>query len=130
MTRYAKNTPVSVTQTRADIQAVIARFNCTFDGFVNEPFRCIVCFRGWGRFVRFVVPIRTRIDPQIERELWRGVFAGIKGRLINVKDGVATFEEAFYAHLVTESGKRVYEELKPKLKALPPGPGHNIEPVT
>src|SRR4029453_10050227 len=125
MARYAKNSKVTVDQSRADIQSVVARFGCHFDGFVHETFRSIVCFRGHGRWVRFVVPIKTKNDPQIEPELWGGVLAGIKGRLINVKDGVETFEEAFYAHLVTETGKRVFEEAKPKLKALTPGLGHN-----
>jgi len=127
MARFAKNTQVPVNQTRGEIQAIVARFGCQFDAFVDESFRSIVCFRGFGRWVRFVVPIKTKIDPQTERELWRGVLLGIKGRLVNVKDGVETFEEAFYAHLVTESGKRVYEEVKPKLMALPPGIGHNKE---
>jgi hypothetical protein len=118
--RYAKGTSVEVDSSRGDIQSTIARFDCHFDGFVDERFRSIVCFRGYGRWVRFVVPIKANIDDQRKRELWRGVLAGIKGRLVNVKDGVEAFEEAFYAHLVTETGKRVFEEeAKPKLKGLP-----------
>src|SRR5215831_6482633 len=100
MTQYAKNTKVGVMQTRGEIQAVIARFGGQFDGFVDESFRSIVCFRSHGRWVRFVVPVQSRINPQRERELWRGVLVGIKGRLINVQDGVETFEEAFFAHIV------------------------------
>jgi hypothetical protein len=116
---YAKATNVSVQQSRADIQSVLARFGAVFDGYVDEPGRVIVNFHGHNRWVRFVIHPPPRIDPQGERALWRALYLGIKGKLVCVAEGIETFEQAFYAHLVTQDDQILSEGYKPPLKTLP-----------
>lgn len=120
MGTYAKNTSVTIEQSRADIQSVLARFGAHFEGFVDEPGRVIVMFHGKRSWVQFKLslPVGPHLDQQ-RRELWRALYLGIKGKLVCVASGIETFEQAFYAHLVMESGKTVSEELQPALKQLP-----------
>jgi hypothetical protein len=120
--KYAKGTSVSVQQSRADIQSVLARFGAVFDGFVDEPGRVIVMFHGHNRWVRFVLRLSHGLDVQTECELWRALFLGIKGKLVCVASGIETFEQAFYAHLVTEDDQILSEKYRPALKQIPPRP--------
>jgi hypothetical protein len=119
MSKYAKGTSVTVTQSHADIQSILARFGAVFDGFVKEPGREIVMFHGKLRYVHFVLWLRQPMTDQVERELWRALFLGIKGNLVNIASGIETFEQAFYAHLVTEDGKILSEKYRPALKNVP-----------
>jgi hypothetical protein len=114
MSKYAKRTSVSVVRSRADIENIIDRFDCVFDGWVIEPGRVIVNFHGYGYCVRWVLDIPALLDEQSERELWRAMLIAIKGNLVSVKSGVVQFKMVFHAFLVTED-----DEILSNVKYLP-----------
>jgi hypothetical protein len=119
MAKYARGTSVSITQSKADIQSVLARFNCIFDGIHEEPGRAICLFHGHNRSVRFVLWLPMGLPDQQQRELWRALHLGIKGKLVCVASRIESFEQAFWAHIVTETGETVYEsKTKPQLRQL------------
>lgn len=65
-----------------------------------------------------------------ERRCWRCLLLAVKAKLEIVASGIATFEEEFLAHIVTETGQTVYERIRfagdngmRLLSAAPPGEG-------
>jgi len=55
--------------------------------------------------------LRLCIDAE-ERRLWRCLLLAIKAKLEIVASGIATFEEEFLAHVVTDNGLTVYERIR------------------
>lgn len=118
---YAKNTSVSVNQSRADIQSVLARFGANTFGFAVEPGRALVTFSMHSRRVRFVLPLPEGPGDKVAREQrqrWRALLLAIKSKLVSVENRIETFEEAFLAHVIMDDGATVYEKMKTTL-ALP-----------
>ena len=54
---YASRTSVSVKQSKADIELVLARYGADTFGFAVEPGRALVTFSANRRRVRFVLPL-------------------------------------------------------------------------
>ena len=56
------------------------------------------------------------------RRRWRCLLITIKAKLECIETGIETFEEAFLAHIVTETGQTIYQRLQtdPKVKLLGP----------
>jgi hypothetical protein len=103
--RFAERTKVSVTQTRADIEATLSRYGCDSFAFSIEPARAVLVFKAEDRQVRFTLPLG---DKEIDRKrAWRALFLCLKARLEGVASGIETFEEAFLAHVVMPDGQTV-----------------------
>lgn len=52
------------------------------------------------------------------RERWRALHLCVKAKLEAINAGVETFEDAFLAHVQTDTGETVGERMKPQLAAI------------
>lgn len=135
-----ESTSVPVERSQAEIRQLLARHGAQRFGFGEEQVDGtrwgIVSFAAGGRAVRLRVPYkaveegevqararrsRTRTADEIRfeageqeaRRIWRVIAHNLKARMIAVKEGVETFEEAFLAHLVDDrTGRTFYESLR------------------
>jgi hypothetical protein len=123
MAPYAATTSVSVKQSRADIESVLARFGASSFGFAVEPGRALVTFSMKnGRRVRFVLQVPEGTSEKIaqqQRARWRALLLTVKSKMVSVESRIETFEEAFLAHIVNDDGSTIYEKMKDSLLALP-----------
>lgn len=112
---YAKNTKVPARQSRGEIEALLGKYSADKIGVVIEVGRAQIMWQAHNRTVRFVLPLPVGQGPKIEQELrekWRQLKLAIHGKLQSVESKIETFEEAFYAHIVTDDGTTVYERTK------------------
>ena len=136
MTRYAKDTKVSVTDSKAEIERIVERYGA--DGFMSawSGDQAIVAFTMKGRQVRFVLTMPAREDeafttymrgsvkfqrdPGPARELWeqacrqrwRALALVIKAKLEAIESDISTFDDEFLAHIVMPDGKTVGEHAR------------------
>jgi hypothetical protein len=133
---FAEGTKRTSHQTRDDIERQLARHKATDFGFITSGQGVTIAFRAQGRSVRFSLPYPDRAsfrmgktggrwpkpirrsDSAVEaaweketRRLWRSLHACIKARLVAIEDGVETFEEAFFAHIVDPMSNRTMYEV-------------------
>jgi hypothetical protein len=52
---------------------------------------------------------RAELDEQEAKRIWRVIAWNLKARMVSVEEGVETFEEAFFSHIVTPTGETVWE---------------------
>lgn len=64
MSRYAKDTSVSVEKSRAEIEATLSRYGADCFAYMAMPERAAIGFRVGGRQLRFVLPIPSRMEKQ------------------------------------------------------------------
>lgn len=145
--RYADKTSVSVDRTRAEIDTLLARNGATQRGNYqdDDAGKAIVQFRMKERMVRLDIPTpkfgnKTGRElaklEQEERAAWRRLLLILKAKLEIIADGMSTVEREFLADIMLPDGRRVLEDLAPKLQAayktgkLPPllGPAPKGEP--
>lgn len=103
-------------------------------GTYTDEDRAVVTFQTAERMVKFTIPMpppdeatvrasaakrkrpieeeRERVQEQEERRRWRCLVLVIKAKLEGVANEVETFDEAFLAHIVTETGKTILEEIR------------------
>lgn len=118
---YARRTRVPVDQSRLEIERAARRYGATEFGSGWTADKASVSFVCKGRMVRFVVPMPKKEQEQKRR--WRCLLLGIKAKLECVATGIESFEQAFLAHIVTETNETVYERLSSSsstVKLLPP----------
>jgi uncharacterized protein (DUF2342 family) len=113
---YARRTTVKPERTRGQIEALLKKAGAAHFGYTSGPGRAQIAFASADRRIKFVIPIPTKgskaaIESE-ERRRWRSLLLSIKGKLVGIEDGVETFEEAFLAHVVTESGMTVMEAVR------------------
>lgn len=60
MSRYAKDTSVSVEKSRAEIETILNRYGADAFAYMSQPGRAAIGFRVGGRQLRFVLPIPDR----------------------------------------------------------------------
>jgi len=117
---YAANTKVPVTQSRAEIERLLARHKCSKYGTAvdYETLKARVEFRAHDRIVRFELSLpdpqklRGRFD-QEDRRVWRALLLVIKAKLEAVDNKIATFEEEFLAHVVMPNNQTVSTIMAP-----------------
>jgi len=132
MARYADRTKVPVSQSRAELEQVLARYGADAFGWGWEGSRAVVSFRAHDRFIRFTVEIPE--SAQQERQRWRALILVVKAKLESVESGIESFEQAFLANVVLPSNETVGDWLAPQIEqayedgrmptsllALPPG---------
>lgn len=125
MTRYAKQTTVPVSRTKAEIERTLERYGA--DAFVsgwNENGEAMIGFKMKDRSVRFIMPSpedtvyeTEKKRQQGERASWRALLLLVKAKLEAVDAGFTVFEEEFLSHIVTDSGETVYERLRDQIGA-------------
>jgi hypothetical protein len=153
MSAYAKNTTVSVSKSRAEIEDQITRFGC--DGFMSgrDGQQVVVAFKARNRQVAFRMTLPDPSDPAFtqtahgrrrtsggqndayakeERRMWRALCLSIKAKLVSVEEEIETFEQAFMAHIVMPDGLTIADHVVPRIEQayktgemprLLPGPG-------
>ncbi len=122
---FAKDTRVPVTQTRSEIEKLLAKSKAKQFGTAvdYDLAQARVQFRLHDRIVRFVVTLPTRgFDrrateryEQAERQRWRALLLVIKAKLESVESEIETFEEAFLANIVMPNDKTVAEIVRPQI---------------
>lgn len=138
MSRFAEGTAVNVGASRDELERLLTRFGATAfqSGWDGE--KAAVGFVAHGRQVRIVIaypaPTERRFthtatgrrrtadaaaaEYQAEiRRVWRALAMLVKAKLVAVTEGVVTFDEEFLAHMVLPSGRRVGDEVAPRIVA-------------
>jgi hypothetical protein len=119
--RFAVDTKVPVSQTRAEIEATLTKFGATSFAFATQPNKATIMFQSNSRHVRFDLPLPKDTSEartaKLHREKWRALFLAIKAKLVSVETGIETFEEAFMSHIVLADGATVGDRVKPAIAA-------------
>lgn len=148
---FAEHTTVDVSKTRGEIESLARKHGATqFGSGWSTGGEAGITFVIKDRRVQFRLAMPTGTEKAIadkarrmsrrnwgppdadklklcvaaeERRLWRCLLLAIKAKLEIVASGIATFEEEFLAHVVTDNGLTVYERIREggiKLLAPPP----------
>lgn len=135
MTLYAKDTSVSVANSKAEIERIVERYGAGqfMSGWTAD--RAMIAFSMEGRQVRFVLPMPDRDEKRFThhskglrtpdaalkqweqacRQRWRALALVIKAKLEAVESGISIFEDEFMANIVLPGGRTVSEEVRPKI---------------
>lgn len=139
MSRYAKDTSVSVNDSKAEIERIVERYGA--DGFMSawSGDKAVVAFTMSGRQVRFVLTmpskdaeefhiymrgsVRHRRDPEPARKLWeqacrqrwRALALVIKAKLEAIESDISTFDDEFLAHIVLPDNKTVGDHARERV---------------
>lgn len=122
--RFAEATKVPVSQSRAEIERLLARHRCAQYGTMvdHELQIARVQFRAYDRIVRFELALPTQAGPrphhqakreQEERRVWRALLLVIRAKLEAVENAIASFEEEFLAHIVMPNDQTVGAAIAP-----------------
>lgn len=118
-TKYAVDTKVPVTQTRAEIETTLTRFGATSFAFAINDDRAMILFEFNERRIKFTIPLprahSETATAKLHRERWRALFLSIKAKLVSVDTGIESFEQAFLAHVVLADGSTVSEQALPAI---------------
>lgn len=134
MTRYAENTTVDSTSSRAEIERTLVRYGATSFSYGWDQGMAAIQFVKDDRTIRFQLPLPDRqarefthtptrgtlraqsaANEEYEkavRQRWRALALMVKAKLEGVEAGIVTFEEEFMAHVVLSSGRTVFEEIR------------------
>jgi len=140
---YAAGTSVAATKTRLEIEALVERHGGAqfYAGWKNDR-TAVVGFRAENRIVRLELPMPpkpySRRDEVEVRRRWRCLLFALKAQFTVVETGIKTFEQAFFADIVTASNQTVYEAAHAAVAAeyqtgrmagrlLAPAPGDDAE---
>lgn len=135
MSRYAENTNVSVSNSKAEIERVIERYGAAqfMSGWTED--RAVIGFSMQNRQIRFVLNMPDRKDREFThhsrgrrtdeaahkaweqacRQRWRALALVIKAKLEATSAGIAEFEDEFMANIVMPNGRTVSEEVRPRI---------------
>lgn len=138
MSRYAAQTSVDSSTSRAEIERTLTRYGA--DRFIYgwEEERAVVGFTMKDRQVRFYLPLPDRNSrkfthtehqgklrspasqakayEQAVRQRWRALALVIKAKLEAVESGITEFEDEFMAHITLPDGRSVGDFMKPQIE--------------
>lgn len=138
MSRYAAQTSVDSSTSRAEIERTLTRYGA--DRFIYgwEDERAVVGFTMKDRQVRFYLPLPDRNSrkfthtehqgklrspdshakayEQAVRQSWRALALVIKAKLEAVESGITEFEDEFMAHITLPDGRSVGDFMKPQIE--------------
>lgn len=141
MNKYARNTTVSVSKSRSEIEDNLQRFGADSFGYMTERREgcevAAIAFRIQGRNVRLFLSLPSREDERFWvtpggrrrrdgdqayknweqecRRMWRSLAEVIKAKLIAVDDGISTIEREFMADIMLPDGQTVSEHISEKI---------------
>lgn len=137
MSKYATQTSVSAEKSRAEIEAILARYGASQFGYMTSVELAVIVFHCSDRMVRFELPMPDRTDTSIThkplrrgqwrrdertpqqqqqayeqevRQRWRALVLCVKAKLEAVESNITTFDAEFLAHIVLPGGKTVFSE--------------------
>lgn len=135
--RYATDTRVSVERSKAEIEAILARYGADQFMYGWEASRAVIGFRYSGKMVRFILALPTpesdafiltptgkrrtataaeKVYQQDVRQRWRALTLIVKAKLEAIETGITTFEEEFLSYIVLPDNSTVGETLLPQLE--------------
>ena len=117
MSTYARRTQVPVSESRMEIEQIVARYKADQFGIATSSDKAMVQFRIASWTVRFILPL-PRNDDQDRRQRWRALCLIIKAKLESVESKITTFESEFLPHLVMPSGQTFGEWAVPQLEEM------------
>lgn len=117
--RFAAKTQVPIDRTRSELDALLANNGATQRGTFQDDEKglAIVQFKMADRLIRLDVrcPIEGRNAAQEARASWRRLLLVVKAKLEIIADGQSTVEREFLADVVLPDGRRVLDDIAPKL---------------
>lgn len=139
MGKYAENTSVSVTKTKAEIEEIIQKYGARQFVSGYQDNRAAIGFTLKERQIRFIITLpdkserrflytpergtrrsdeaATREWEQACRQKWRELYLIIKAKLAAVEGGVSCFEDEFMANIVLPDGSLVGDYMRPQIAA-------------
>ncbi|MCM0001445.1 MAG: hypothetical protein NBV68_18900 [Erythrobacter sp.] len=143
MSRYAKDTSVSVSNSKAEIERILERYGASqfMSGWDAE--KAMLAFGMQGRQVRFVLPMPSRSEKRFThhsrgvrtpeaaqkeweqacRQRWRALALVVKAKLEAVEVGISEFEDEFLANIVMPDGLTVGQQARPMIAHAYANPG-------
>lgn len=117
--RFAEKTQVPIDRTRSELDALLASNGATQRGTFQDDEKgfAIVQFKMADRLIRLDVkcPLEGRNAAQEARAAWRRLLLVVKAKLEIIADGQSTVEREFLADVVLPDGRRVLDDIAPKL---------------
>jgi len=134
---YAKNTKVTSSASRDEIERTLRRFGAGKFGFQTDFDLgvVVIVFERDGLRVKMVMPLPPREDFEVSptgkarpdsaidkdweqaiNQRWRSLANGVKAKLALVDDGISTVEQEFFPYIVLPSGRTVFEEAMPQVR--------------
>lgn len=117
--KFAQGTNISVSQTIADAQAMVARYGGDRFLHMTDP----NIFKGYFlfEFRGYKISFGFEYGPhQKERQrMYRSGLLQVKAKLESVASGIESPAQAFFAHIIGEDGQLVFDKAKhllPKVK--------------
>lgn len=137
MSKFAANTTVSVSASKAEIEGIVERYGA--DGFMSawHAGNAIIAFTMQGRQIRFVLEMPHKSEKRFThhsrgartpdaalkeweqacRQRWRALALVIKAKLEAVESGISVLEDEFLANIVMPDGKTVGAHIRPLIAA-------------
>ncbi len=133
MSKFAANTSVSVSNSKAEIERIVERYGASqFMSGWSEG-HALIAFYMEARQVRFILPLPSREEKRFThhsrgvrtpeaatkeweqacRQRWRALALVIKAKLEAVESGISVFEDEFMANIVMPNGRTVSQEVRP-----------------
>jgi hypothetical protein len=112
---YASRTKVPVRQTKGEIETLVGRYGAEAFAIMTDAGMAQVAFRMNDRNILFRIHAVDTLTDQQVRSRWRALLLCIKAKLEAAEAGIETFDQAFFAHIVTRTGRTVYDEVQPRL---------------
>jgi hypothetical protein len=130
MATFAENTSVPVVRSRIELEKLLTDRGAKRIGMANADEFAAVQFDYSNLRIRIKLPLPLRDDKaftqknswrersntaaqnlweQAMRARWRALLLSVKAKLVSVEAGVETAEQAFFASVVTASGKTIFE---------------------
>ena len=150
MTRYASDTSVSVSRSKAEIEAILERYGASQFMSGWDASQAVIGFTmpvgDEVRQVRFLLPMPDKADREFThhskgmrtgdaalktweqacRQRWRALALVIKAKLEAVSAGISVFEDEFLANIVMHDGRTVSQHVRPTIAEIYQG---NIQPL-
>lgn len=150
MTRYAADTNVSVSKSKAEIEAILERYGASQFMSGWDASQAVIGFTmpvgDDVRQVKFLLPMpdkgsrafthhskgmRTgdaalKAWEQACCQRWRALALVIKAKLEAVSAGISIFEDEFLANIVMHDGRTVSDHVRPRLAQIYQG---NLQPL-
>lgn len=114
MARYAKNTSVPISRSKAQIEETLLRYGITELGMGVSPRGDGIIFKKEGRLYKINVPNPNQDDystdlqyEQARRQRWRILLLSVKAKLEEIEAGLISFDDQFLAYMALPDGSTV-----------------------
>jgi len=138
LAKYAENTSVSSSQSRAEIERTLTRYGANGFMYGWQDNKALIGFQMNGKQIKFILQLPDKNDrefthtpsrgtvrspeqqeaayEQAVRQKWRALKLVIQAKLEAVEAGITIFEEEFLAHIVLPDGQTVGNYMVPQIE--------------